>query len=376
MKSKKVKIIVASVLAFVIFVCSLSFILAWSGILSHKIDNDGTVFRILQLTDVHIQENHEDDWAFDTIDKVIGKSNPDLIAVTGDITSGRYKDQDFNAGCIKKFAEKIETYKIPWTFTFGNHDAESTGDAEGKWRREQIADYLTSDELQYCIFEEGEIFAPIHEKQQKSIGNSYINITADGKMVNMAGQVIGADGNLVYDQQVGKQIMSLFFLDSNDYEYDENGNGNGYGIFRPDQIEWYKRSVLTMQQQNNGTMLPSLAFFHIPMQEYVNAWEDGKRLYGYKWEKGGMPKVSDNMFETMVELGSTKATFAGHDHMCAFAAEYKGIKLVYGYSGDHGIYAVPQNGGTIINVKADGNFTLQGIYRNSGVGVPIISKAY
>lgn len=82
------------------------------------------------------------------------------------------------------------------------------------------------------------------------------------------------------------------------------------------------------------------------------------------------------MFETMVELGSTKAAFAGHDHMIASAAEYQGIKLVYGYSCDHGIYMVPQRGGTIINIKKDGNFTIQGIFRNSGVGAPIISKTY
>lgn len=374
---KKAKIIIASVLAFVIFVCSLSFILAWSGILSHKLDEQDTVFRILQITDPHIQLNNEDNATFDTIDKLIKKTNPNLIAVTGDITSGKYKNQDFNEGCIRKFAEKIETYKIPWTFMFGNHDAESSGIGEGKWRREDIANYLESDELTYCIFERGEIFDAVHEKQQKSVGNTYINVTENGAMLDKNGNLIDSDGQTKLAKgDEGKNIMSLFFMDSNDYEYDKDGNSLGYGNFRAAQIEWYKNSVLNMKANNNDKILPSLAFFHIPMQEYVTAWKQGKRLYGYNFDSSGAPVVDDNMFETMVELGSTKATFAGHDHMNAYAAELEGLKLVYGYSCDHGIYVVPQRGGTVINLKKDGDFTIQGAFRNSGVGAIIISKAY
>lgn len=354
--TKTKKIIIIAVAAFIVFVLALSFVLAWSGVLAKPLDEEGTAFRILQITDAHIQLNErEDAAAFDTIRRMIERTAPDLIVVTGDITSGYYKDQTQNEECFRKFAQEIEKYEIPWTFTFGNHDA------EGVWKRADIDAYLTSSKLEYCVYETGFVASKESEEQQESYGNYYLNITSDGRM-------------LTANEPLENAVMTLFFMDSNDYEYDENGEGLGYGNFRDSQIEWYKNCVNGIAEENGGEVLPSLAFFHIPMQEYETAWSEGERLYGYKLEGAGSPAVDDEMFETMAELGSTKATFAGHDHMNAFATEYQGIKLVYGYSCDHGIYMVPQNGGTVINIKSDGEFTIQGIYRNSGVGELIISS--
>lgn len=356
--TKTKKIIIIAVAAFAVFVLTLSFVLAWSGVLAKPLDDEDIVFRILQITDPHIQLNErEDNAALDTIKKMIERVRPDLIAVTGDVTSGYHKDQTQNEECFRKFAEEIEKYQIPWTFTFGNHDA------EGEWKRADIDAYLMSDELEYCVYQTGFIAPKEQEKQQDSYGNYYINLTSDGQMLSA-------------NEPPDNAVMTLFFMDSNDYEYDENGNGLGYGNFRDSQIEWYRESVKGIAAANGGKTLPSLAFFHIPMQEYKTAWDEGERLYGYRFDSYGSPAIDDNMFETMVELGSTKATFAGHDHMNAFAAEYEGIKLVYGYSCDHGIYMVPQNGGTVINIKSDGEFTIQGIYRNSGVGELIISSPF
>ena len=48
---------------------------------------------------------------------MIETTNPDLIAVTGDITSEKE-----NYTAFKSFCSFMEKFKIPWAFTFGNHE--------------------------------------------------------------------------------------------------------------------------------------------------------------------------------------------------------------------------------------------------------------
>lgn len=312
-------------------------ILAWSGILSKRLDNENLAFRVLQLTDIHIQNNtKEDNKTFDTIDMMIEKSNPNLIIITGDITS----EQD-NMPAFETFCSFIEGYNIPWAFTFGNHDA------EGAIGKEELANYLLT--LKNCVFEKG-------PADVDGSGYHYINVP----------------------NKEGKVVMSLLMMDSNMYyAVDENTN-DGYDKFHDNQIAWYEKTIKSIAKEVNGDenkMVNSLAFFHIPMQEFENGYKKGKKLYGYKLEDVYCSKYEDNMFEKMVELGSTKGCFVGHDHMNNYAVEYKGIRLTYGYSTDHNLYLVPQRGGTIINIKNDGTFTQQGIFRNSGVGKLIINKA-
>ena len=63
----------------------------------------------------------------------------------------------------------------------------------------------------------------------------------------------------------------------------------------------------------------------------------------------------------VIETGSTKAVFCGHDHYNNFSIEYKGIRLTYGMSVDYlaypGIYKEgSQRGCTVITVESDGSF--------------------
>jgi len=66
----------------------------------------------------------------------------------------------------------------------------------------------------------------------------------------------------------------------------------------------------------------------------------------------------------MLELGSTKGVFCGHDHENNFSIEYKGIQLSYGMSIDYlayiGISKVgAQRGCKVITYSPDGSFTSQ-----------------
>ena len=155
----------------------------------------------------------------------------------------------------------------------------------------------------------------------------------------------------------------------------------GYDHFHDNQIEWYENTIKSIAKEVNGDaskVVPSLAFFHVPMQEYTAGYDAAKgtadRIWGYRFEKEGSPAVDDQMFETMLELGSTKGVFVGHDHMNNYSVNYKGIRLTYGLSCDHNIYVVPFRGGKLINIKEDGSFTTQSIIRHRGQSTVTIGK--
>lgn len=291
---------------------------------------EDTVYSVLQITDVHIlNDEKKDEKAFRDITKMMDAAKPDLIVITGDITS-----EADNLTAIKTFGAFMEKLEIPWAFVYGNHDAE--GDAD----KDAIDEYLLS--LEYCVYERGDPAITGH-------GNYYRNVT----------------------DASGKPIMTLFMMDSNMYD---EANG-GYDHFHEDQIEWYKNTVQSIAEETNGDaskVVPSLAFFHIPMQEFKTAYDaakkDGGKLFGYRFEDECPPIQDDQMFETMAELGSTKGVFVGHDHMNNYEVEYSGIRLCYGLSCDHNIYLVPMRGGNLINIKADGSFTTQKLMCHRVIG--------
>lgn len=311
---------------------------------------DDIAFRILQITDVHIlNDEKKDAKAFKTIDAMVETTNPDMIMFTGDLTSEK---ENFTA--FKTMCEYLESFNIPWAFVFGNHEGldikyapDEVIDPEKIADRQTLSDYLET--LPNCIYEAG-------DENVDGMGNYYYNVKDDN----------------------GNVITSLIMLDSHSYD-EEN---NGYDHFHDNQIEWYENTVKTIAKEVNGDeseVVPSLAFFHVPMKEYMTAYDEAKgtdnRLWGFRFPKeDGTPAVDDQMFEKMVELGSTKGCFAGHDHMNNFSVNYQGIRLTYGLSCDHNIYLVPLHGGVLINVKNDGSFTTQHLIRHRGQSTITIGR--
>lgn len=311
---------------------------------------EDTAFTVLQITDVHILNNEKKDAkAFKTITAMVETTKPDMLVVTGDITSEKE-----NYTAFKTFCTFMEEFKIPWAFTFGNHEGLDIAyapnevlDPEKIADKQTLNDYLES--LQYCIYERGDE-------------------TVDGM------------GNYTYTvrDNSGKALTTLIFMDSNSYD----SVNNGYDRFHDNQIAWYETTVKEIAKTENGAetkVVPSLAFFHIPMQEYMTAYDAAKgtenRLWGFRFpNEDGTPAVDDEMFETMVALGSTKGCFVGHDHMNNYSVNCQGIRLTYGLSCDHNIYLVPFRGGTLINIKNDGTFTTQSLIRHRGQSTVTVCK--
>ncbi len=306
--------------------------------------------KILHLTDSHIGGGifcqGKDKQAFDAIYKMIAGTSPDLVVFTGDVLypfpfqSGNIN----NKRTAEQFAAFMEKLQVPWTLIFGNHDNESYS----IYDREDLADYFASDELEYCIFTknpEGENLS--------GYGNQIINIE-------------NADGTL---------NSSLFLFDSHSTL---PGNMFKYDSIKEDQVKWYSRSVAELSSPENGfadgEVVPSLAFIHIPLNEYREAWDayqSGSPDAVYQWgvcdENILDPAVDKNhpkckLFDVMLQLNSTKAVYCGHNHKNNFSIVYKGIELNYSksivYLGLFGIHKTDAyRGGSIITIDGAGAHT-------------------
>lgn len=319
--------------------------------------NEDGEFKILTLADLHFMNNDsiEDQEMLDRMDRLVEHTSPDLIVLLGDMTYTLNNDE-----VLRVLVEKIDTYKIPWAPVYGNHDPESSnsrGSAQVAINNKRAMNDVLA-ESEYCIFESG-------PEDIDGEGNYYVNIRDNDKNI----------------------IQTLFFIDSGDYIREELADRydfvEGYTFFdyefiHPSQIEWYESVILDIsKKQNKGEeVVPSLAFFHIPLPEYETAWNlymegSDEVIYhgGAKDEGNASSPFNTGMFDKMVDLGSTKAVFVGHNHANDFCVEYKGIQLNYSGGMRHialypGGRANVENklGGRLITVKEDSTFSNEKIY--------------
>jgi len=307
-------------------------------------------FRIMQLTDIHIGAGFlsikKDTMALNTVAAMITAEKPDLVIVTGDITypipfqAGTFN----NKTSAKLFAELMEQLGVYWCLSFGNHDTESYS----YFSREDISELYESEEYPHCLFQAG-------PEEVDGCGNYVVNIR-------------NSNGNIT---------QSLIMLDSNSYVKMPNPLSNvwNYDCIHANQVEWYKQTIENLKNENNNVMPKSLAFFHMPLEEYRDAWYEYKDngcndTENVKYNEGKAGEVdlivynSDynyGFFDAVLEGGSTQGTFCGHDHLNNFSVDYKGIKLTYGYSVDYLAYQGImkyglQRGCTMISVSPDGSF--------------------
>jgi hypothetical protein len=147
---------------------------------------------------------------------------------------------------------------------------------------------------------------------------------------------------------------------------------DNYDNIHDDQVDWYVNRIKALSEGSGG-VVPSLAFWHIPVNEFGDAWQLNKKgnsqveyicgKAGEKDEKVFAPKYRGIIFDAMVGLGSTKGIFCGHDHLNDFSVVYKGIRLTYGKSIDYLAYlgiakSTWQRGGTVIEIGGDSSFAV------------------
>lgn len=324
-------------------------------------------FKVLQITDVHMGlgalSSEKDQKALNAVATMVSREKPDLVIFTGDEsysfpwTAGTIN----NKNAARVLAELMEKLGVYWTIVYGNHDTE----AVDLFSRETITKFYMKNHP-HCLLTPGPS-------------------TADG----CGNQVIEVKNSL------GVITQAFVGIDSHSYiRSDSLGAKQAYDNIHENQVAWYKTEIGRMNAENKAVLdktdakaLPAdksayetvktLAFFHIPLRAYLDAWTqleknnfkdtaDTQYVTGMCGEVGKRVYCgvgSDDLFETMLSLGSTKALFCGHDHLNNFTVKYKGIYLSYGYSIDYLAYPNidhegSQRGCTLITVSPDTTFTI------------------
>ena len=304
------------------------------------IKKDKQPFKVLQLTDMHIGggylSRHEDMQALGIVSRLIKSTKPDMIVITGDLACPRAHValSRNNLNAYRIITDMLENIGIPYAITFGNHD---TTEKSTHTRRE-LRDFLLTRE--HCLL--------VKTKDNESLtgfSNYFVRLKNSDNKINSV----------------------IFMLDSNEYIY--ANKKRTYDYIHDDQVKWYER-VTKRINKDEGRKVPSYVYFHIPIREYIDAWKSAvdakgssKYFYGSKDENISPSKVESKLFSKVLELGSTKGLFCGHDHLNDFSVEYKGVRFTYGQSLDCILYAKnlsEHKGATILKIDKEGNFSIKG----------------
>lgn len=266
-------------------------------------------FKLVQFTDLHLKPYSETtDTTFATIRAILEVEKPDLAVITGDVVC-----YDPATDGWEQLKGLFEDMNQPFTVGMGNHDAE----------------YLTKDSI-YTILMKSPMY--VGDKGPSDIhgrGNSAIEI----KGKNDAPAAI------------------IYTFDSNDYQ--QNHKLGYYDWIHFDQIKWYRERAEQYAVKNGGTPVPSLAFFHIPLQEYREIIEDDK-TYGNMHEQAGSPAaLNPGLYASMAEIGDIMGVFTGHDHNNDFVGMNREIALGFGRSTGSEAYGDLTRGARVIDLYED-----------------------
>lgn len=283
-------------------------------------------FKILQLCDLHLANKDNRQIHYDYLDGVIKEAKADMIVVCGDLFT--FADKTVP----KELFAFLDSYGIPWTVTFGNHDEQCYFSID--W----LTNYLNN-------FGSNCVFKDIQDDDVFGNANFVVNLNKNGKI----------------QEQV-------FILDSNRYNYGEYW---GYDYIKDDQIEWYENMV-KYTTSKEGHTVPSIAFFHIPVPEFQTAWDEAEQKigkdavyeYGEIHEPVSCPKYNSGFFDSVLKMKSTNALLCAHDHVNNWLVNYKGVDLCYGVTSTDRIYYYEgMIGGQVITIHNDGSLSYDRIYR-------------
>lgn len=268
-----------------------------------RFDSEGH-FRIAQFTDMHLDPGTparlaEAEKSFARLDRVIRTERPDLLLFTGDVVTGRPA-----AEMWRRLLDTLSRRGVPFCIVLGNHDAEQ------ELSRAEIARMVTA------------------------AGGSLNRLNEAGELADVE-LTVGASHA---DAAEARPAAVLYCLDSHDYSTVEGIEG--YGWFERRQIDWLQECCARRTAANGGVPLPALAFFHIALPEYGQAWRNPDNSHIGRAAEAECPgALNPGMFAAMVETRSVMGTFVGHDHDIDYLVAEKGICLGYGrFSGDDTTY--------------------------------------
>lgn len=305
-------------------------------------DNKKSEFRVLNLSDPQLEvhewdENCQTGKIFrKTVETLINRVSPDLITISGDLSYAHLFES------YKNFADYFDSFKIPWTCCFGNHDNQGGDEPVQKI----IDEYMKHE---FFVF----------EKCDSSLGNSNL---------------------VVLIEKNGKNAEGIILMDTHDrvpYKTDECGKNQAWAKLTPEQLEWYSDRIAELKELGcNDTTLIT----HIPIHAYFlvaeaafkkpqpdksvnisdsydpSLWNEGyEGSFGVFYEPISAYPEDEGAFDLICKLGSTKNIICGHDHTNNWVVKHKGVRFIFATKTGSGSYWEPElNGGTVLTINENG----------------------
>ena len=306
-------------------------------------------FKILNFSDIQLSSSEWNDGhkhreiVIRTVGELVKRVKPDLITLSGDLAWAG----EFTA--YEKLSEYMNSFGIPWTLVWGNHDNQ-----RGTETVDKQVEIVTSK--QSCLYEKG----------PAKLGNGNFVITIDNGST---------------------PVSALIMMDSHDCRPPLPHEGNVREIWDelwPEQFEWYKEQTEQLRRAGYNT---SAMIMHIPIYAYREAFaaassgaeqrsvlpwdslgsdlwnEEYKDTFGVNYEGICSHPYDNGFFELVRDLDHTKLILSGHDHLNNSCINYKGIRLAYSTNTGPGCYYDPiLNGGTVITIDTEGKLDLHHEY--------------
>ena len=308
-------------------------------------NEENSDFKILQLSGTHFVGarfgKDLDLKVLKAVYKMVDYVRPDLIVYTGDIVyPTRLFGSNDNIKAATVLSSFFEKMQVPFLYEFGNHDTEvfATGTANDINKIFQSNKYCYARDDETIRYREGRLSQAFEIRNYNNTLNTVLMLMDSGS----------------YSDRVS------FF--------------SGYANFNKGHISWYYERLNRIRKQEgykSFSDISSLAFFHIPLYEYSQAYELYKTksdevtyLFGQNDEAISSPIKASGLFEKMVELKSTKALFFGHDHKNSLALNYQGVDFYYGHSIDYRAYPTIKytdeyRGCLVITIKPDSSYVVE-----------------
>ncbi len=245
-------------------------------------------FKIAQFTDLHWTPRSLACTETEaTICAVLKAEHPDIAILSGDVVT-----EDPAIDGWKSVIRIFDEAKVPFVVTMGNHDAE----------------HMAKDDIYDLLLESPYYAGAKGPEGIMGCGNCVIP---------------------VYGSKNREKVEALLYcMDSNDYQ--PNKLYGPYDWIHFDQIAWYREQSARFTKENNGSPVPALAFFHIPLLEYNEIAGDGKTFGNNREGKVASANINSGMFASFIDMKDVMGVFAGHDHDNDYLGINKGIVLGYG----------------------------------------------
>ncbi len=254
-------------------------------------------FKILQLTDLHLGIESDLAKQLGIVKKSISEAQPDLIILTGDNFMYANKSivyslvETLNDCCCELTGSRGRLTKF--AITYGNHD--NQGDYPRYYANEVIKSFTTKDGQEIADNKYG-AFVDYEDDNLFGLTNYFID--------------------LVDEKNPNDVKYRIHIIDSNTYHYE--GTEYKYDVIHEEQLAHVQNIYKNATEDKDYI---GLAFFHIPLFEYQEAWEQYKssttpdKLGQGKYEEPVLCPYENNGSYEKLRDGGIVSFFAGHDHI-------------------------------------------------------------